>query len=341
MVVCDLLRALFAFCLVVAPNAYVVLLLVIVKGIFHALFDPARQSAIKVFVPEDILLQANAISQFSVNFSKVLGPALGGIVLAVSTPQTAFVIDGISFLLSAFILIYLPSGKQRTITQDAECQQKGTTTNFWNELKEGIAYVVKTHILLLLMIFNGAVFFNLFLFDSLSVLLAKGMGFTETQFAFFTSAVGLGSLVGTLIIGRYGNQLNQVLMMTFSAVFLGFFIAITGLGSLQYVPSWLSLWFAIWLLIGACIAFITVSYGYLLQVSTPEHMMGRVSSIGNAIINGFIVIAPAIGAFLAGLFQVGGVFFLSGCAMILLGAATAYFTPQATKTKRSIDQSCS
>ncbi|MGM7681439.1 MFS transporter [Cytobacillus sp. Hm23] len=325
MITSDLIRALVVFCLVFAPNAYVVIILVAIKGFFNALFDPARQSAIKQIVPDDMLLQANALSQLSLNLSRVIGPSLGAIVLAVSTPQTAFVLDSITFLLSAIFLLKLP--KMRHSRVEEKVHEKQTVNSIQiliNELKEGLQYVVTNKLLIFLISFNGAVFFIIFLFDSIGVLLAKSFGFSESIYAIFSSVIGLGSIIGSIIISRLGKKINEKVLMCSSAVLLGVLITLNGVGGIGYIPPSLLFWLLIWLMIGICVAVITICYGYLLQKTTPQHVMGRVSSIGNAIINAFIVISPALGALIASMIGVGGVFLIAGIAMILLGGIVSF-----------------
>ena len=81
MITCLVLRILFVMGLFFAPNLYMLLLFLFLKGTVAAVYDPARQSAIRHTVPEEQLPEAVTLSQLSLNTMKVVGPALGGLSL--------------------------------------------------------------------------------------------------------------------------------------------------------------------------------------------------------------------------------------------------------------------
>ena len=109
MVAADLGRALVVFGLVFAPNLATILVLVVVRGVFSTFFGPARQATIAAVVPHDDLLAANSLSQLSFQLSKILGPVLGGLLLAAVGPRTAFMVDAVTFLVSAALIVQLPN----------------------------------------------------------------------------------------------------------------------------------------------------------------------------------------------------------------------------------------
>ncbi len=81
--------------------AYVVTALKFAVGAF---FEPARQAAIPSIVAQDELIAANAISSITWSAMLAIGAAIGGLVVAYLGTNTAFLIDGLSFVLSAFFI---------------------------------------------------------------------------------------------------------------------------------------------------------------------------------------------------------------------------------------------
>ena len=57
-----------------------------------------------MIVREDLLYAANSLSQLVEQSTKVIGPALGGVLVSFWSPDTAFAIDAVTFLVSAAIL---------------------------------------------------------------------------------------------------------------------------------------------------------------------------------------------------------------------------------------------
>lgn len=68
-------------------------------GSVDAFFQPARTSILPSVVEKDLLAPANALMGVGSRISAVLGPAVGGIVVAVSDARFAFLVDGVCFAL--------------------------------------------------------------------------------------------------------------------------------------------------------------------------------------------------------------------------------------------------
>jgi DHA3 family tetracycline resistance protein-like MFS transporter len=111
-------------------------ILVVVFGIAQGLAGPAFGSILPQLVPDDLLMQANS-AIFTVHplAFRFLGPALGGIVIAVAGTGAAFLMDAASFLIGAIAIAFLAArpaarllaaGERRTVVQD---------------IREGVAYV--------------------------------------------------------------------------------------------------------------------------------------------------------------------------------------------------------
>ena len=111
-------------------------ILVVVFGIAQGLAGPAFGSILPQLVPDDLLMQANS-AIFTVHplTYRFLGPAFGGVVIAVAGTGAAFLMDAASFLIGAIAIAFLAArpaarlleaGERRTVVQD---------------IREGVAYV--------------------------------------------------------------------------------------------------------------------------------------------------------------------------------------------------------
>ncbi|MCA1029830.1 MFS transporter [Bacillus timonensis] len=325
MVVCDLSRIVFVIGLIFAPNIYVLLVLVFGKGILGALFDPARQSTIKLTVPEEDLPQAVTLSQLSVNVMKIVGPALGGLCIATLGPRSPFIIEAIGFLISAFILMTLPSLKESNEDTD-QSQIRVQKKSFWKEFKEGLSHIRHTTVLKLAISVSSVAFFLIFLYDGLLIYFAKSLGFNETSFGVLISAVGFGSVVGSLSAGQWTNWKKRPLStMTLMMVIGGMITSIVGLGGMQLISFHDVVWILIAFLIGVLNSFSIIPYGFILQTETPSKLMGRVSSSAQSIQTFAMLLAPALGAILAEWIGVGAVMVLSGIGTLLLGSSVLIY----------------
>lgn len=111
---------------------------------FSCFFSPARQSLMRMIVPKADLMQANSLIFTGIQACGLLGPAVGGLLLALTTPKSVFVFDAATFAASAF-LIGLIALDQSLVPPPRKVPRgpKGV----WLDAHEGIAYVAKSPIL--------------------------------------------------------------------------------------------------------------------------------------------------------------------------------------------------
>ncbi|ASS74890.1 hypothetical protein CIG75_07775 [Tumebacillus algifaecis] len=321
MIFCDLVRIFVVLGFVIAPNLYVLLVLVFLKETFSALFDPARQGAIRTLVPEEVLLQASSLSQLSLNATKVLAPVLGGIIIAVYSPSFVFLLEAVLFLFSIFFIMRLPHlPKPSADRKDGGEHDRQEKSAFWQQFKEGLRFIGENRILLTAISLMAVRFFLIFLYDGLLVLWGKEVGMGEAYFGIFLGAVGLGTVIGTLLVGQWSFWSNRpIQMMAITGALSGFGILTLALGSFQLIPGNAILWTSIFFLLGCIGAGAAVPYGYVLQKETPSDIIGRVTGSANAISNFAMFVAPALGAVVAEWIGTGGVFAIAGTGTVLTG----------------------
>lgn len=320
MIVCLILRIVFVAGLFYAPNLYILLLFVFLKGTVSALYDPARQSAIRMIVPENMLSEAVTLSQLSVNTMKIAGPALGGVIIAVFGPKSPFLFEAAGFLIAAVFLLFLPSLKSFEESDKIMAGGHANKRSFWKDFSDGIQHISRTPLLKISIILSSAAFFIIFLYDGLFVFIAKQIGFHEGNFGMLVSAVGAGSVAGSLLLGQWtGWNRKPIHLMSSSAILSGTLIAAVGLGGLGILNLPQLAW-----IIGACLLGLlgageSVPYGYVLQSETPKQMMGRVSAAAMSLQTFSMLIAPAAGALLAKKLGASFVMIGAGMATTLLG----------------------
>jgi MFS family permease len=109
-------------------------LLSVMQGVINAFDTPARQ-AFMIEMVEDraVLPNAIALNSTMVNTARLLGPAIGGLIIAAVGEAWCFAIDGISY--GAVILSLL------LMTVAAAAPRRRDEENLWRELAEGFHYV--------------------------------------------------------------------------------------------------------------------------------------------------------------------------------------------------------
>jgi MFS family permease len=124
MIVTDLLRAgvVLGFLLVGRPeDLWLVYVLTVLQLGLSTFFEPARAAAIPSIVSERELIPANAISSVTWSAMLTLGAAVGGEVTALFGARSAFVLDSLTYLLSALLIAAVrlpprPARERRRLT---------------------------------------------------------------------------------------------------------------------------------------------------------------------------------------------------------------------------------
>lgn len=326
MIAADLARALVVLGLVFAPNLPTVLALVLIRGVFSTFFGPARQATIATLVPQDDLLAANSLSQLSFQLTKILGPALGGLLVAAAGSRFAFMVDAMTFLVSAAFIAQLPNMAATARTGEEKEQQ---APGFWREFRDGLACLVQRRSLMLAVASHSAAWMILFTFDSLGVLALKQLGIGEALFGLTVGSIGLGTALGAAAIGQWGKRIHPFVTMAAGQIGGGLVVALLGAAVALHAQGG-GAWMVVYVLIGLSAAAVFVPYGYVLQLETPPQLMGRVFAAAGGIQNAFLLLAPPLGALLAELHGVGAVFGVMGIALSLLGLAVFFLRPGVT-----------
>jgi MFS family permease len=323
MVAADLGRALVVCGLVFAPNLATVLALVLVRGVFSTFFGPARQATIAAVVPQGDLLAANSLSQLSFQLTKILGPALGGLLVAAVGPRFAFLVNALTFLVSAALIVQLPNLVPASQMQATTAPQ---AARFWREFSAGLAYLIHRRALWLAVASNAAAMLLIFTFDSLGVLALSALGIGEARLGLTIGSIGLGTATGAIAIGQWGKRSHPFVTMGVGQIGGGLVVAILGLAVMVQVHG-AGIWLLVYLLIGLAAAAVFVPYGYVVQVATPPELLGRVFATAGGIQNGLLVVAPPLSAVLAERWGVGFVFTAAGMASVLLGLVVLALRP--------------
>jgi MFS family permease len=311
---CDLARAAIVLCYLFAGNIVVLLALVMLKVSFSTLFNPTESSAIRRVVPKDRLLSANALTSFSTQATKIIGPGLSGLLLATVGAHGAFVADSASFLCSAAILAGLPIGRPA-----AKAAGDSGKQSVRSEMAAGMRFILGNRVLLTAVLGMAATVFLVFTFDTLTPLALSGLGYKSELLGEWLACFGVGAVVGTFAVGQWGGRLKPLRLMGISQALAGLCVAVIGL-TVEHAhhPPVLAV-LPIPIAVGFAASGLLIAYPVILQTSTPVELMGRVIAFAGILPTVLQLAAPAVGAALADAFHVGPVFTVSGLLIVLVG----------------------
>jgi MFS family permease len=273
MIAADLLRVLAAgaiglLSLTGTVELWHLILLAVVFGTGEAFFGPAFTSIVPQIVPRHLLLEANSLDQFIRPLAFMLvGPALGGWIVAALGPGEAFLLNAASFAVSA-VAVYLM--RPRPLPRGG-----GERPGLVRELREGLAFV-RAHAWLWATLLAAAIFLLAY-WGPIDVLVPfrvrNDLGGGADDFGLVLACGGIGSILAALFVGQRGLPRRHITFM-YLAWTLGSF-ALVGFGLATAVWQMM----VISLAEGAFFTAGLVVWGTLVHTLVPAGLLGRVTSL--------------------------------------------------------------
>lgn len=285
----------------------------ILNGVVMAFDAPARQSIVVELVGKKHLFNAIVLNSVAFNSSRIIGPALAGILVATIGMSGCFYINGISFLA---VIIALFS------VRIARNQNKFSNSNTFRDLKDGLVFIRNNRLILALMsmvavvnLFGVAhvILMPIFANDVLNVGI-KGLGV-------LMSSAGLGALAGALILARLGDFQYKGRFLLFSEMVFSISLIIFSL-SKTYLLSIFAL-----ILIGLSSVTAIALVNTLLQVKVDDRFRGRVMSVFMLTFSGMMPFGNLIAGSLAQAAGVSFALFFGGVTCVVFFTAINIIYP--------------
>jgi MFS family permease len=292
--------------LVLTGSATIALLVVLQTfyGLAEGFYLPASTGLIPATISPGRLQQANALLGLSRNATRIVGPAIGGAIVAAGSPGTALLLDAASFGAAALFLMPL-----RLPARDDVVEAK----SFFSELRQGWNEFRRQTWIWTTIVFFGIGNFAFASYWVLGPIVAKRDLGGAPAWAALTAAFSVGALVGGLLALRIRPKKPLAASCMAAWVFL-----LQPLGMGLGLP--LSVLIVFSLLCGCGLAIHIALWFTVFQQNVPEESLSRVSSYDSF---GSFVLLP-LGAALA-----GPVAAVVGVQETLIGAAIVIAITQA------------
>ena len=306
----DLLR-LAVFCaLPFAGNPTGIVILAGIAGLATGFFRPAVYAGLPNLVPDEELANANALLQGIENLAWMVGPVIGGAVLAIWSPDVAYGINAVTFLVSALLLLRIPARRLRS--------QEPLTRGHWHDLAEGFRVVRRSHALLTVFIVWNIVFVGTAAVNVAEVVVAKdSLDSGNLGFGLLVGASGLGLTLGSLWASAALDRVGMRRLYAGSIAVMGVFFFAAAVSP----TVWIAAAFVVVAAAGNGCAL--VCNALLVQRGAPDRVRGRAFTIimsSNYALSGLAMAAagPLTDAF-------GGRWMWAGAGLIFLGGSAVAF----------------
>ena len=313
--IASMLQALLLWLLIVtgAIQLWQLYILAMLLGCTNCLYLPAAQAFVVEMVGRDDLPNAVALSSSIGNLARIVGPGLGGIIIAASSVTSLFLLNALSFLPIIAGLALIRSSE--LYVQETQGSGAGERQKTWTALREGVAYVWRTQAVLLVIVVAGLVLLFGSNFNVVLPLVATDvLHIGAPGFGFLSAATGIGALLSTLWLA-WANQksvMRQILIYTLAFGVLEVAFAVSHL----YLLS---------LLLITAVGFTEMAFAAqtvtALQIITPDHLRGRVTSVQVLFFDGSLPLGYLLMGWLSGLYGAPAALIIGAVLCLLVTGA--------------------
>jgi len=267
-------------------NIWYIIFLGLFQGVINALSMPALQAFVKEIVEkQEDLGNAIALNASLISSARLIGPAIGGVLIATVGSGMCFLIDGISYIavLAALLAMKIPS-KQK-ITE---------TTPPWQRLKEGFTYAFgfqPIRSVLLMMSLLG--FMGLPYVTLTPVFATKILHGGPQTLGFLMAAAALGALIASIYLSSRNSVVGLENIIAISPTILGIGFIIFSFSHIL----WFSLLFMV--MIGFAVVLQIAACNTFIQTIVEDDKRGRVMSFYSMAFMGMVPFGSLFSGWLA------------------------------------------
>ena len=311
MIVSDLVRCgvFAALLLPFVDSAAAVVGLAAVSGIATGFFVPAGVAGLPNLVPDDELTNANSLIVTIETLAAMIGPVLGGIMLALFGTSVPYAVNAVTFLVSAALIARIPRHK----LQSDESLSRG----HWRDVADGLRLVVTARPLRTVLVVWNVVILGAAAVNVAEVVFAKKtLGAGNLGFGALVAASGVGLVLGSFLAPNALDKAGLRRAYVSSIVLMG-----VGWGAAALSGS---IWLAVLFVIGGAAGngAAVVCNRLLVQRGVPDQYRGRalvtIMSSNYAVLG----LGMAAAGVLTDLFGARAVWLAAGC-IYLVGSFVA------------------
>lgn len=261
--------ALFLLALQDSPPIIALFGIAAISAGLGAVDQPTRASSIPRLVPPERLHAAIALNQLNYQTASIVGPAVGGVLIATVGLAGAYAVDALSFLAAVAALLVI-----RPLPPLGEVTRPGLAA-----IMAGLRYVRQRRAILgsLVIDLNAMIFgMPIALFPILALDVFKT---GPAGFGLLEAAPATGAFVGAIMSGWMARVVRTGWSILLAVAVWGLAITAFGLVTFSFPLALLCLAVA-----GAADVFSAVFRSTLLQLETPDGLRGRVTSIHTLVV---------------------------------------------------------
>lgn len=237
---------------------------------------PTRQAMFPLLIDREDMMSAVALNSILWQSSRMIMPAVGGLVLAYFSTWIIFLIASCGFFLMFLIMSGLKVKSTLIKVSESTLQQ----------ITEGLSFIINNRLFLFLFSITYALMFfgssYMQLLPAFSSLMGKG----GSGYGYLMSASGIGSVAGTILVGsiQHSSRLGKIMLASafLSGLMIYVLCAGTAFSDTTIVKTSFGAYFIGLAAIFTASAFLSIymiASMTVLQLNVPDHLRGRVMGL--------------------------------------------------------------
>jgi len=186
-------------------------------------FGPANNALLPTLVEEDQLLTANSLDSLGENGARLIGPALGGVLLASIGLQGVIFFDISSYLLAALLMYFIRVQACKPAPVPADDGSAGSALSaFWGEFAAGLKLVAgKPALSRIFLVLGIAALGDSILTVLLVAFFQDVVGVGSAEFGLVLTVRGVAGILGGIVVGAIGSKFKPNHLISFGLISTG------------------------------------------------------------------------------------------------------------------------
>lgn len=235
-------------------------------------FRSAENALLPQVVAKDQLVPANSLNALNDTLARLIGPALGGILLTAGSLELVIIFDSFSYTLAGLLTYFVraPSLQSRTESSNTNAANF-SWLRFRDEWREGFTIIRRHRVLTSLLIVLSVVTLGGTMIDPLiAPFVYQVLKGNAAQFGWMLTVQGLGGVLGGLLIGRLARRGGVSSLFSFSCIVIGVLLFV------MFQSTSLTFVIVLAFVVGIASVGSRVGSQTLLQENTEDNYRGRV-----------------------------------------------------------------
>lgn len=284
-----------------AGDVWIVYLVAFLYGISFVVIPAGLNGLLKEMMPESVLVDANASLSTTKESFRLIGPLAGAGLFAVAGGGTVAVLDAASFVIAAVVIATIRVPEVTPVREEQ---------HWWHEMTAGVRHLATEPVLRHILVAVGLTILVVGFSESTIYAITDHFHKPVEFVGVIVTVQGVGAIAGGLTTSRWVRRIGEAGTVAASLAIMAVGMAVIA------AAAWLSLVLVAVLFFGYALPMLIIAFNTLLQIRTPNRLMGRASAATEVVLGTPQAVSIALGALLVSIIDYRWIFAIMAAATV-------------------------